>query len=365
MTGAERDQSRGPALSRLARAGSGLAWVVRALGVAYPVALLAAIGGLRLIGERWWLTTIALYLPRVGFALPLPFLIVALALTRAWRVLALQAVSVFLVLFPLMGLHLGGPATAHAGAARLRIFTGNIGLAGRGLEPVVAGLRAADADVIALEEVAPEDVAPLRAALPGYDLRAVEQFVVASRFPIESVTPPPVLRTGDDTWDSAHYLKCRLLTPGGPIALYIVHPISPHEVFTLMRGDLLRAILDGDVFGARNAAVTRANTDQRLGQIATVAADASRSPDPVLIAGDTNFPGSSWAFARWLGRYQDGFAQVGRGFGYTYPAHHLRPWMRLDRILADRRFVFLDANVTAEPVSLHHGLTADLELAPR
>ena len=303
--------------------------------MAYPLALLAVIGGFRLIGERWWLTTIALYLPRVGFALPLPFLIVALALARAWRVLALQVVSAFLVLFPLMGLHLGGPSAAQAGTARFRIFTGNIGLAPDGLEPLLTRLRAAQADVIALEEVAPEDIAPLRARLPGYDLRAVEQFVVASRFPIESVTPPPVLQTGGDSWDSAHYLKCRLITPGGPIALYIVHPISPHEVFNLMRGDLLRAILDGHIFGARNAAVTRANTDQRLGQIATVAADAYRSPDPVLIAGDTNFPGDSWAFARWLGRYQDGFAEVGRGFGYTYPAHHLRRWMRLDRILAE------------------------------
>jgi vancomycin resistance protein VanJ len=322
------------------------------------------VAGFRLIGERWWLTTIALYLPRVAFALPLPFLIVALALVRAWRLLALQVVSVGLVLFPLMGLSLGGAAAAHAGSARFRVFTGNIGVAADGLGPTLARIRAADADVIALEEVAPESVAPLRAGLPGYDLRAVEQFVVASRFPIESVTPPPVLRTSGETWDTAHYLKCRLITPGGPLTLYVVHPISPHEVFNQMRGHLLREILSGQLFGARNADATQSNTDQRLAQIATVAADAYRSPDPVLIAGDTNLPGESWAFARWLGRYQDAFAVVGRGFGYTYPSRHMRPWMRLDRILADRRLLFLDAAVTAEPVSLHHGLTADLELVP-
>jgi endonuclease/exonuclease/phosphatase (EEP) superfamily protein YafD len=354
----------GPAPARPGGRFPWLVWTVRALALAYPLALLTAIAAFRLVGERWWLTTLALYLPRAAFALPLPVLIVVLAVARAPRLLALQALSAILVVFPLMGLRTGGDQAAQAGTTRFRIFTGNIGLASEGVGPVLARIRAANADVIGLEEVAPQDLPALRAGLPGYAFRYGEQFVVASRFPIESVTPPPVLQTGEGTWDSAHYLKCRLRTPGGPVALYVVHPISPHQAFNLIRGDLLAGILSGDVFGAPYAKAAEANTAQRLAQIATVAADAYRSPDPVLIAGDTNLPGDTWAFARWFGRYQDAFAKVGRGFGYTYPADHLGPWMRIDRVLADRRFVFLHAAVTAAPLALHHGLTADLELAP-
>ena len=45
--------------------------------VAYPLALVAVILAFRYVGERWWVTLAAMYLPRLGFALPLPFILVA------------------------------------------------------------------------------------------------------------------------------------------------------------------------------------------------------------------------------------------------------------------------------------------------
>ena len=106
-----------------------------------------------------------------------------------------------------------------------------------------------------------------------------------------------------------------------------------------------------------------ANTQERLDQVRALAADAAKSSDPVLIAGDTNLPGLSWAFSHWLGEFSDGFAEVGRGFGYSYPAQRM-VWMRIDRILAGPRFRFLDAATISPRVSDHLAVAADLELLP-
>jgi len=65
--------------------------VVCAVGC--PIALAAIILAFRFIGERWRVTLAAMYLPRIGFALPLPFIVVPLHYLRAPRLLALQALS--------------------------------------------------------------------------------------------------------------------------------------------------------------------------------------------------------------------------------------------------------------------------------
>ena len=62
--------------------------LVRFLAVAYPVALLGLILAFRLVGERYWATTIGLYLPRIGYGLPLPVvaLLVFWRLPRRWPI---------------------------------------------------------------------------------------------------------------------------------------------------------------------------------------------------------------------------------------------------------------------------------------
>ena len=86
------------------------------LALAYPIALLAVIAGLRFIGEQWWLTTAALYLPRLVFALPLPALVLALAWFGPRRALWAQLAAALLLLFPLMGLRVSATRTITPGA---------------------------------------------------------------------------------------------------------------------------------------------------------------------------------------------------------------------------------------------------------
>ena len=350
-------RSGGDRFGRVARS------IVNLSAIVYLLALLALVAAFRLIGERWWVTTIALYLPRIGFALPLPLLVVALLIARSYRLLAMQVVAAVVLLFPLMGLHLGGARAGRHGAQRFRLFALNTGSGKNGTEEILARIRGANPDVIALEEVADDDVEPLRLGLPGYAFRHLDQFVIASRFPIEeAVMPPPIWRDGRA--QSAQYAHCRLSTPAGPIRVFAVHPISPHGAFDRLRGRGLRyEILSGRILRSASAKAMEANTQERLGQVRALAEDAARSAEPVLIAGDTNLPGLSWAFSQWLGGFSDGFAEVGRGFGYSYPAQRM-VWMRIDRILAGPRFRFLDAATISPRISDHLAVAADLELLP-
>ena len=192
------------------------------------------------------------------------------------------------------------------------------------------------------------------------------QFILASRYPIlEMVEPPKIPYRG--VLRSPHFVRFRLLGPQGPFLVYVVHPPSPREGLSDLYGDGLKAeIGTGRILAnVRAFGLITTVAGLRTAQMCNVAADANAAADPVVIAGDTNLPGSSWAFAHCLGGFQDGFATAGNGFGYTFPStKRRRPWMRIDRILANDRFRFLHFEVAPPMSSDHRAVIADLDLAP-
>jgi endonuclease/exonuclease/phosphatase (EEP) superfamily protein YafD len=335
-------------------------WALRVFAVGYPLSLLAVIAAFRL-GDRWWGTIAALYLPRLGFALPLPFLAAGLLLDRAWRWLISPLVALALVVFPLMGLHLSGGRAAGAGAHTLKLLTFNVDSARAGLENILAKVRAAEADVIVIQESGYGEANLWRDGLPGYNVDKNGQFVLASRFPIEErFDPPNVIHEGVPR--TPRFERYRITTPAGPIVLYSVHPMSPRESLDDLRGEGLRhELARGRIRqDAKDEVVSTAAL--RAAQLAAVVADAARSPYPVIIAGDTNLPDLAGAFARVFAGYRDAFAEVGFGFGYTFPTRRGGPWMRIDRILGGPRVRFLDCRTVKGAVSDHLPVIATLEL---
>jgi endonuclease/exonuclease/phosphatase family metal-dependent hydrolase len=353
------------------RVASRWGWALRALAVSYVTLLVLVVLALRFVGERWWVTTIGLYLPRIGFALPLPPLAFAAAVSRRWRLLGSQAVAAVLVTFPLMGLHLGlrvgvpSPGSLRPGTLGLRVLSENIDVAAFGVEAILKNVRDADPDVVVFQET-PLDRADLfKDGLAKYALRVDGQFLVASRYPIVDAFAPTTISQGGET-HAPRFMRYRLATPVGTVWLYDVHPISPRDALNEVRSDEMRyQILNGRVFSGDASDEVAANTALRLAQLRAIAADAAKADGPVIIAGDTNLPGLSWALEHHLADYRDGFSEAGRGLGYTFPStprHH--PWMRIDRILADRRSRFVAFRVSPEHASDHLAVIADLELSP-
>ena len=336
--------------------------LVIVLAVGYPIALLLVLAIFRGIGERVAIVTVALYLPAAGFGLPLPVLTLALLFVRPRRWLLTQLVAALILLFPVMGLHLHGARASAAGAARLRVMSCNIDLASASFAALGDAIRSVAPDIALLQE-APEDEAGLLAPqLPGYFVRADGQFLVASKYPITDVYLPPQVHLNDENFD-ANFVRYRVSAPGGVIDVYNAHPFSPHSQFDRLRGGGLMYELASGRFFTNHEAFRRLarNSGVRLLQARAMAAHAGKAPFPVLIGGDTNLPSNSWILGQTLGGYQDGFAEVGRGFGYTFPSRHAPPWLRLDRVLADESFRFLAFSRVNARVSKHFPVFADLE----
>jgi vancomycin resistance protein VanJ len=330
-----------------------------AVAAIYPLSLLAAAAMLRYIGERWWLTGVGLYLPRVFLALPLPFILVAIVAARLHTLFWTQAVAALLLVFPLMGLVPPRLGRRPRDNRILRVLSYNINAGVGGIERIVDEIYARSPDVILLQEVYSAELSTLLGARYA-TVRVADQFLFASRYPASWSAEPAKLDYGGHQ-RSPRYLQQTLETPLGRLAVYNVHPISPRETFYAFRGDGLRGELSsGRLFSSAGIGVFKANTGLRSLQVETFAHAAERETDPVIIAGDTNLPGLSYLFNRFLSGYQDGFAEAGSGFGYTYPTNR-HPWMRIDRILASQELRFVRFEIGSSLASDHLCVVADLE----
>ncbi len=334
---------------RLARWGRGL---LRVLAVGYPASLLATALVLRYVGEGWWVSTVGLYLPRIGFALPLPFLALALHLGRMRRLLGLQGLSLVLVLFPLMGFVLPWPVTHHDGPT-LRVLSFNVNSGHSGIPVVMDEIARYSPDVVLLQETGgnPAFLPPLKAIFPTVEVSG--QFVLATRYPLVPSAEPPV----DPPAPEPDSFQRRVLdTPLGPIVVYNVHTVSPRGPLYNLRGQggLTREIGSGRVFHSAAAPKIERNANRRASQVEAFSAAAAKETGPVLVAGDTNLPGLSPVLHRFLSTYDDGFERAGWGFGYTFPTDKWRPWMRIDRIMTNDPLHFVRFEVGESRVASDH-----------
>jgi endonuclease/exonuclease/phosphatase family metal-dependent hydrolase len=334
--------------------------LVRVMAVAYPVALLVAVIVLHVFGQIPWVR-VALYVPRVLLAIPLPFLVLALALLRDWRFMLSQAVALLMLLFPLMGLVLPWPHFADRDAPVLRVMSWNVMGGGWGWDKVMAQIDELHPDVVMMQEVFTDSRWPVEMLKKRYpEARASTQFIIASRYPIRSVADPPKVPLGDAR-RSPRSISYVIDTPLGPIAFYNVHPISPRQgMWTLRVGGFRNAIRSGTLFDKDRS--QRLDNDGHLldVQVAVFADNARKETIPVVIGGDTNMTGLTPALGH-LSGFDDGFVKAGWGFGYTFPTGR-RAWMRLDRIFASPSLRFVGFQVGKHTwASDHMCVVADLQ----
>ncbi|HEY8042559.1 MAG TPA: endonuclease/exonuclease/phosphatase family protein [Polyangiaceae bacterium] len=340
-------------------------WLPRlalALGVGYPVALVAVTAAMRFIGEAWPVTAVALYLPRLGFAAPLPFVAGGLLLCKMRRLLWLQLASVVVLVFALMGLVLPWPHSPDAGAPKLRVLSYNVDSCRAGAERIVEEIDRYAPDVVALQELGEtaETERLLRARYPTVDVST--QFLVASKYPMVSSSDPQKL-SYDERLRSPRFVQRVLDTPLGRIAFYDVHPLSPRPAFNTLRGRGVRhELFSGRLFSSASGHLIEDNFGLRALQVRAFAEAAARETDPVILAGDTNLPELSRVLARNLSGYADGFTKAGWGFGYTYPSNDKhRPWMRIDRIMASEGLRFVGFEIGQSTASDHLCVVADVQ----
>jgi vancomycin resistance protein VanJ len=347
--------------------GSRLRWVrtwldrgLVACSVGYPLTLLLTWLMLRFVGEKWWATSVALYVPLALLGLPLPFLCLALLWARRRRLLALQVVSLYLLLFPLLGLTLNWPGPAAKPSDGLRLVSYNVNSGYAGFDTISQEIVGHDPDVAFVQEipywVASKLTERLKVTLPH--VREDTEFLVASKFPILSAEYPPDL-SFFGAQRHPRFVRVVLDTPLGHTVFYHVHTVSPRGAFYALRGEgFTREIRSGRLFTGARAGSLHAHSALRALQIETLAQRARAEPGPVVIVGDTNLPIHSPIRHRYLDGFQDGFVEAGLGFGNTFPSKW--PWMRIDVALGSEAVRFTRFEVGEGGGSDHRCIVADV-----
>jgi endonuclease/exonuclease/phosphatase family metal-dependent hydrolase len=87
------------------------------------------------------------------------------------------------------------------------------------------------------------------------------------------------------------------------------------------------------------------------------------SPYPVIVCGDFNDVPSSYAYFTARGSLQDAFLKKGAGFGRTF--RFISPTLRIDYILADKKFDVLQYSSFKVPFSDHYPIIADFDIGKK
>ncbi len=297
-----------------------------------------ALGMLLLFGPRWLLV--------FPWALLVPLSLAA----RRW-VTATAIVGSVVTLFQASGFEIPSLNSRRsamgsgAGAGKaLRVVTYNTDRAATLAPRIVTDLLAWDADVIVMQDCAPEVAAAMRAARTRYQLFRESEFCIAARLPMRS----PVQLHGSRNQGRAVLFSVEW--QGAPIRIGTVHLPSPRTALWAARrgsGDLLEE-------SVQQRAVAS-------GAIAAWMREGERGP--IVVAGDFNLPVESQALRRdwrWL---RNAFSDAGWGFGHTMFAGRHR--VRIDHVLVSREFTVRGARVLRGFPSEHQPVVAELEIMRR
>lgn len=310
-----------------------LFWLV----VLQMVGVVVFIGGLCL-AEDTRPTFILLYAPRQPLLLAAGVALLAVPFTRRRVKLlgGLQLALCLVVLFPVLGLHLGWSRAPKGKVIRVASYNVYFGKMNR---PVLMDELAEivrNVDVLLIQ--APHESMPekLRQRFSDRNVEHYEDFVIITRYKIRELSKPKAI--SEDV--RAMYASYVLETEDGPLGVFNVHPFSPrHALFTDEMND---------------------NIANRERQIEGAVEAAKADGGPFVVIGDTNLPPFSAIGRRHFAGLTDAFEDVGFGFGYTFPAK--RRWLRLDRAFGSEGIRFLDFRIGPLGESDHRPIFVDFEL---
>lgn len=360
-------------LQRAARAGRdsgnasgrwlrGCRWALAFASVAYLAALIVGLLLIQWVGERYWLFSLLLLLPPLGWLLPLAALSPLCLIVRP-RLCLLHLLGAAYVLFVFMPLHWSFSARPEGEV--LTILSNNTGdRRTRTLFPLVEEVRP---DIIALQDASASQGRAL-ARVRGEPLMQVVQhahFVLVSRFPIvRSGLIEDVHYRGDPVaaWFELDF-------DGETIVVYNVHLPTPRHDLERLRGHGLLAELPHR--GAIYSGSVRQDFRDSLRERVQVAEDLANllagETRPHLAAGDFNAAAQGHVRRLFTAQLTDAFAERGKGYGFTLPGVSLNPlsffgpWLRLDYIFAGASFKTLDCRVEGRQPAQHRALVARFE----
>ncbi len=271
-----------------------------------------------IVGERWNIIGLfnsyfhLLILPAV-ILLPL-----SLIMRRRWLVIELAApffffVSTYSAQFLPRSMNI--PATA----PQLSILSYNVLGDNERVNDVVTIIRQSGADIVALQELSYQ-------MAEGFDAQLATDYPYRALYPQNNFSGQGILSrypiTTEEYWQiNLGHQQAEIDWDGQPLTIFNTHPIHPLRGFHF----------EGEA---------------RTEEINEVLRRAAAATNPVLIAGDFNMTNLSTDYQRMTDSFQDAYAEVGWGMGFTFPNspvmnarfRFLPPLARIDYIFHDTHF---------------------------
>lgn len=261
-------------------------------------------------GEASLPTALLAYAPPILLMWPAGLLLLA-ALWRPQRAALPLALLACLAALAYGGLSLHPPQPASG----LRLLSYNVARGGLGSPAQLAAeIRAADPDVVALQEVnglrdpatGPGFLVELASQLPGYRLVRAREVATFSRLPMTASRAIGLP-------NNRALLEVRLHWQGRQVRVVNVH------LGTIS----FSGVLNGRF--ARTAAL-------RATALNTLMSLAEAEPGPLVLVGDFNTPPRGPEYQRLNRHAPDAFEQSGLGFGWSFPAR--APLWRIDHLFS-------------------------------
>ena len=269
---------------------------------------------------------LVILVPRLAFALPLVVITPWAWMERQRWLLIEQLLGFLIVAGPLMGVNLGGIGNAFKQAPAsdsnvVRILSYNIGPNGFDVEAIVAYLNSADIHILLVQE--DTNLWQLQARLAQEKGWYADQYgTIFSRFPIISESKELPDEVGGEKLYAGHLTIARVKR--GRMDFLVGSSHGPS-----LRGPFHKFVDHWDIAELGESLKWQERQLQRI----ALMMDQNDS-QPLVVGGDFNVPPYSIYSAPLEKRFRDVFAEIGIGYGYSFPS--VLPWLRLDKFYISR-----------------------------
>lgn len=313
------------------------------LAIGYLAGAVLAAVALRTLADVWWPITVLAFAPRWLLALPLPFIALALALSRRWRLLGAMVATAIALMF-VVDFRVTLPGRRAAGTG-LTVLTLNSDGDRTPIGKLRDLIRAVDPQIVAVQECE-RDLHDFETE--GWHAHREHELCLLSRFPISSfeVRDTDEIRALGGHGSAVRYL---LETPSGPIAVVSVH------LQTVRNGidELIDHRFAGRAAMAANTQVRELDSKELRRWI-----DGRGGRIPTVVLGDFNIPVESAIYRRNWSSFGNAFSTAGFGLGWSKRTR----WhgVRIDHILFSDGLRCTDASIGPAVGSDHRPVVAKL-----
>lgn len=337
-----------------------LRYTLAVLNIVYLLFLICYLIFLEVLGQNWWLTAVASYLPQNLWLIPLFFLIFLNIIFFRKCLL----VSVFTLIFWFLFISkFNFGFSKNAEGKKIIVLTNNIGQDNK--ESLTPFIKSQNPDLILLQEAFGRG-RRFTNSFPEYKHFQMGEFAILSKFKILNSTNIVIPEK------SYRIIGVRVEIEFNEkrIAVYNIHMPSPRDDLNRAFGLRLFVGIVGTFF--KNGKFEKIKTEfddswkQRRELYEFLISVFEKEELPFIAAGDFNMPNYGPLYRKLKQFMKDSFAECGSGWGYTFPGSTRNPislfgpWLRIDYIFAGKGFEPISISTEPKRGSQHRAVSACL-----